>query len=928
MKKQILSGVLAAVMLLSPAYAAESGASDSTADTAVATAAEAQSVKLVFASDKTLTGANGDTVKEIFKSRLDALGYKDYTLTVADDGSTITVEFPASVQVSHLADYLVQPAAFSASDADGKVWLTNEDLKQVTSTKGSKDGTGCVVLTLTTRGRQSLKEATAAIADRDSDKKLYIKMDGQTIASPTISSKIDSSSVNIENNFTEQVAENYALLLNAGVLPVTLTVSSAPAASDTPLDGDGDTDSTGDTGHGSAETPSAPSDTEFADMKGHWAESALRKGIELGLLKGSNGKMLPNDPVRGSEALTILNRALGASQQDSTASLAASQQDQWYTAELGKAIHLNLIDANDSRNFGNAATRAEAFVYIARAFVYDRAESGADELSIFTDTGSMTDDQRQAAAALVASGIIKGDTATTLAPNKKLTRAEFVTMITRIAGNISSEYTGAAGGSIVSGDTDLSVSNLTGDVIFSAPVHSVKLSDVSTPNRIVLKGCDNVTLTADGQAGMSTLAADPADSAAITFGDTVSTSNLVIAGDGGYVSFNGKADNIEITASNRVIDLSGMDATSLTVTGRGNTINLGGSVGAVSIEGSAKNTRLSVNSTVDSLLAAGYGSTIGGTGKANSLELRAAGCDVTLACDSKVDNIDAGIKNVTINIGVPTKVTAGGSLVSQATFSGVDGTKICKAQWYQDGKPLSGLTNDKFELSNGKVSKHTTYFTFTKNMKTSVTTGLKLTYVNPSTGETEEIYAEKTVPIENYSNEWYQQRDVKRVLNLVSSTYRGNYTTSYAVNNDYKAYEKETWVNAKGYSSNSNYLVWINRAYQHVNVFTGSKGSWKLTKSFVVGTGAPGTETPVGVTKVTYKLKAGWTTSTYTVRPVVGFYPDTGYAFHSRLCTPKTDKEYDFSSGYPVSHGCVRMQKNDINWIYDNVPIGSTVVIF
>ena len=69
-------------MLLSPAYAAESGASDSTADAAVATAAEAQSLKLVFASDKTLTGANGDTVKEIFKSRLDALGYKDYTLTL------------------------------------------------------------------------------------------------------------------------------------------------------------------------------------------------------------------------------------------------------------------------------------------------------------------------------------------------------------------------------------------------------------------------------------------------------------------------------------------------------------------------------------------------------------------------------------------------------------------------------------------------------------------------------------------------------------------------------------------------------------------------------------------------------------------------------------------------------------------------------
>ncbi len=38
-------------MLLSPAYAAESGASDSTADAAVATAAEAQSVKLVKQHD-------------------------------------------------------------------------------------------------------------------------------------------------------------------------------------------------------------------------------------------------------------------------------------------------------------------------------------------------------------------------------------------------------------------------------------------------------------------------------------------------------------------------------------------------------------------------------------------------------------------------------------------------------------------------------------------------------------------------------------------------------------------------------------------------------------------------------------------------------------------------------------------------------------
>ena len=29
-----------------------------------------------------------------------------------------------------------------------------------------------------------------------------------------------------------------------------------------------------------------------------------------------------------------------------------------------------------------------------------------------------------------------------------------------------------------------------------------------------------------------------------------------------------------------------------------------------------------------------------------------------------------------------------------------------------------------------------------------------------------------------------------------------------------------------------------------------------------------------------------------------------------------------------VKHGCVRMKHNDINWIYNNIPIGSTVVIY
>ncbi len=172
------------------------------------------------------------------------------------------------------------------------------------------------------------------------------------------------------------------------------------------------------------------------------------------------------------------------------------------------------------------------------------------------------------------------------------------------------------------------------------------------------------------------------------------------------------------------------------------------------------------------------------------------------------------------------------------------------------------------------------------------------------------------------------QAEEARVLNLVTSGYKGNYTLKWATEHDYETSEKEIWVNAKDYSSASEYLIWVNLSMQRVNVFKGSKGAWELCHSCIVGTGAPGRGTPAGEYKTTYKTWAGWTTDTYTVKPVVGFKENTGYAFHSRLFRPGTTKLSDSSIGYPVSHGCVRMYDDDILYIYNNIPLGTTVVVY
>lgn len=901
MKKRILSGLLAAVLLLSTASATGANPVTADADTTLTFA-----VTLPDGMD-TMTDETAAQLQSVTGRRLAQLELSDATLTLNDDLSVLTVTLPADTDAPEtLSDWLTQPNVLSITDADGTLSLTSSDLLLAEAGQTGEGDGGPAYITLT-----PTDDAQAALAALTEEDTISVALDGEAVGETAVFDA-DAAALTVSGGLDFPTAQQYADRITAGPLPVTLTETDTP------------------------DEPEVPAQPAFPDIAGHWAETALNTAVSMGLIQGSNGKMLPDNAVKRSEAVVMLNRALGATIADGISGLSGTSASAWYAADLGKAIHLGLIDKNDARNFDTAATRAEAFELLARAFVFDRADTGEDALRAFSDTASMTDAQKRAAGALISAGVVNGVSADKLSPGGTLTRAQFVTMITRVADRILAPQQDQASAPALTDDSIVTLPEsaladaaFSGDLLYAAPAQQMTLDSVVSTGRVVLKGMENASLTVQGASSLDTLALDPAGSAAVALqGDDAAVDTLVIAGTGGAVDYAGAASDIEITASGRTIHLYEFSADTVTITGSGNTIIADGPVGTVEIRGGAKDNHLTLDGAVDTLLVAGVGSTVDGKGKAASVDIRAVNCTVSLEADSMIENIDPGLTGVTLQMAVPDKVKAGGSLVTKVTFAGVTEPKICSAQWYKDGKPMEGYANPSFTMTADTASSITTYFTFTKDMKTSVTMGFKLTYENPSTGETEERYVEKTVPIENYSADWYYQRDVQRVLNLVSSTYRGNYTTAYAVNNDYKPYEKEVWVNAKGYSSRSQYLVWINRAYQHVNVFQGSKGNWKLIKSFLVGTGAAGSPTPTGLTTVSYKSAGGWTTSTYTVRPVVGFYPGTGYAFHSRLCYPGTDTEYDFSAGYPVSHGCIRMYKSDINWIYNNIPVGTTVAIF
>lgn len=142
------------------------------------------------------------------------------------------------------------------------------------------------------------------------------------------------------------------------------------------------------------------------------------------------------------------------------------------------------------------------------------------------------------------------------------------------------------------------------------------------------------------------------------------------------------------------------------------------------------------------------------------------------------------------------------------------------------------------------------------------------------------------------------------------------YIGTPAPNNNY-------YVNRAGLSSETDYLVWISKSEYKVRVYLGAKGGWNQVNEFTCGIGAPSTPTCEGTYKY-YQAQSKWDYKTYYVGPVMRF--NGGYAIHSTLLYPNGTPK-DNRVGIKLSHGCIRLRPDDINWMFYYVPLRTTIHI-
>ncbi len=138
-----------------------------------------------------------------------------------------------------------------------------------------------------------------------------------------------------------------------------------------------------------------------------------------------------------------------------------------------------------------------------------------------------------------------------------------------------------------------------------------------------------------------------------------------------------------------------------------------------------------------------------------------------------------------------------------------------------------------------------------------------------------------------------------------------------------KEFRSKERVNREGITSRTNYLIWVSKSDFTVKVYKGSRYNWECIRTAPCAIGAPGTPTVEG--QFEYLYPGGyWDYGSYYVYPTMMFYG--GYALHSTL-RATGGGVWDDRVGVMISHGCVRLHPEDIEWIYKLIPIGTRIYV-
>lgn len=191
-------------------------------------------------------------------------------------------------------------------------------------------------------------------------------------------------------------------------------------------------------------------ETTYSDVAGHWAQAAILRWSDYGVLQGSEGKFSPDGTLTRGQMAVILSRLLNLPAAPS-AGFTDVAPDAWYADGINRCAAAGILQGSEGKAMPeDPITREQAMVMLCRALGIAAEDVGV--LAAFSDLSLVSDYARPYVAALVKAGVVKGDANGLLNPLSKITRAEIVTMIDRLVGHYAKDagaFVDASDGALV-----------------------------------------------------------------------------------------------------------------------------------------------------------------------------------------------------------------------------------------------------------------------------------------------------------------------------------------------------------------------------------------------------------------------------------------------------------------------------------------------
>ena len=179
-------------------------------------------------------------------------------------------------------------------------------------------------------------------------------------------------------------------------------------------------------------TLSVNADNKVKDIEGHWANKQISKFIENSYANGyEDNTFRPDNQITRAEFVKLVNKYFGFNEKG-VSDLKDINPKNWYYNDVCIAIKAGYINGYEDNTFrpDKQITREEAAKIIVS--IKNQQDNTCDKLDDFPDKHLVSNWAKPYVEGAIENGYLKGDELKNLRPVSRITRAESVTLLSRI----------------------------------------------------------------------------------------------------------------------------------------------------------------------------------------------------------------------------------------------------------------------------------------------------------------------------------------------------------------------------------------------------------------------------------------------------------------------------------------------------------------